>query len=389
MEHTPIKKLVIAVQSPFLQRDVERYDVNAFQKLGVEIEVWDCTQFFFPAVATFFENTTKATFPELKVVNSEAEALKRIKELPRDTVVWLSMYYDIKVGRLIRAIHLAGGRVGMENLGAVPPLIQGHRLSYKIRRILLEPSLLIAHLFNYLPKSALKMKPIDYFIYGGEKAHFSHLPMDARTKKVSAHSFDYNRFLKLKESGASLKSKKFAVYLDEYIPFHPDQLLGVYRCPVTPESYHKKINTFFDLVEKTEGIEIKIAAHPKSKYHTMSTAFGSREIIKGQTDQLIQNSEFVMGHTSTSLGMAFMFRRPIIILQLNEFRGSTYGKWVESMASSVGAGPFYVEDAESLHWRAALKINDKAFENYIKNYVKEPGVPDLPLSRLIFENVLK
>ncbi len=131
------------------------------------------------------------------------------------------------------------------------------------------------------------------------------------------------------------------------------------------------------------GFPIKIAVHPKAKYDPAQKVFKSRELIRGQTDRLIQTAEFVLGHTSTSLGMAFMFQKPILILHFEEFKNTTFGGWIESMAKATGQNAFYVENLESIEWKKSLHLNQKAYADYMKSFVKEPHVPDLRLSELI------
>src|SRR5207237_702381 len=83
------KRLIIAVQSPFLELDFERYGIADYLSKNVEIEVWDCTTFFFPRVATYFEDRLEQ-FPYLKVLKTENSINQNIEFLDKNTVVWIS-----------------------------------------------------------------------------------------------------------------------------------------------------------------------------------------------------------------------------------------------------------------------------------------------------------
>ena len=90
------------------------------------------------------------------------------------------------------------------------------------------------------------------------------------------HAFDYDNYLKNK----SCKTKtSHIVFIDEDIISHSDYIqLGI-KAPISCDAYFPKMLMFFDDVEKISGLEVIIAAHPRSSYKDSIKPFGNRQVI--------------------------------------------------------------------------------------------------------------
>ncbi len=133
---------------------------------------------------------------------------------------------------------------------------------------------------------------------------------------VPIHHCDYDDLLLGREIEPRLVSGRYAVYLDEFMPFHPDlSILGIRR-RIDPERYYSTLNAFFSRLERRHGVEIVIAAHPKSSYP--ANPFGGRKIFRGAARPLVRDCEFALTTFSNSLGYAVLANRPLIFFSSHD-----------------------------------------------------------------------
>lgn len=124
---------------------------------------------------------------------------------------------------------------------------------------------------------------------------------------------DYEQYICEKNSPI-IKDYRYAVFIDVYYPLHPD-LFFYYGVNVDNEDvdvYRRTMCSLFDMVEKQFNVKVVIAAHPKSKY--IGGEFGNRNIIKGQTCNLIKYSDLVITHESNSLSYISLANKPFAIV---------------------------------------------------------------------------
>jgi hypothetical protein len=154
---------------------------------------------------------------------------------------------------------------------------------------------------------------------------------------------------------------KYAVFLDQYLPHHTDfELVGL--PVVNPKRYYQSINRFFGLLEKTHGIKVVVAAHPKAIYD--SETFEQREIYKLLTAELVKNSEFVVMHTSTALSYAVLNFKPIIFVYTDEMMtvyASTIIRQLKSLSAYLGAA---ICDVDQVNDGSQIVIQSPSRERY-------------------------
>jgi hypothetical protein len=220
-------------------------------------------------------------------------------------------------------------------------------------------------------------------LLGGEKSLENKIyPIDNHTKLLWAHSFDYDRYIQIKNQIA-LPDTSSCVFLDEYLPFHPDlQDIGI-GSPVSSDEYYPKICKFFDYIEHEFHVRIIIAAHPKSNYEATSDFFQGRTVIKGDTARLVKDSSIVIAHMSTSINFAILFNKPILFATMDKLQKLKTGKYIpglyiDKMASELMTEPVNIDHLNGLHQVKLLHINNEAYNTYKINYIKKDGTPELP-----------
>ena len=168
--------------------------------------------------------------------------------------------------------------------------------------------------------------------------------------------------------------KKYCVYVDESIIYSPDR--GLYEpdkknsASSDFERFKKNICNVFDLVERKFGTEVIIASSGKYKYQD-EKLYGGRLMIYGKTNELIQNSEFALGHTSSGLYQAIISRKPVLLFSdpsFSEYKTNS----ISSLAKFLKVSEISTENISEKD--LSLNFEDshiKHFENLETQYFKE------------------
>ena len=127
---------------------------------------------------------------------------------------------------------------------------------------------------------------------------------------------DYEDFIKIKDSKERIQNEDYIVFLDTYIPLHPDLLTFNALKYVKPENYQAALRAFFDKIEQKFNAEVIIAAHPKAVYD--NNEFGNRQIIKYKTNLLVKDAKLVVTHMSSSTSFALLFNKPVVFITTTE-----------------------------------------------------------------------
>ena len=216
--------------------------------------------------------------------------------------------------------------------------------------------------------------PVDFFL-GGGKASFSGsspYPTGPSTRYLNGHAPDYDVYIELMKKG-QMKSQvhKIAVFLDSDDFHHPDLVRMGGSAPLWEGMYYARLRRFFDIVEAIFGVHVIIAAHPLST-STDTSRFGSREIIKGMTGDLVRASAFVIAHASTAINMAVLFWKPIIFITDMDYVDFYVGPLIESMAGALRKKPIYIDDPAiyKANLNTALHVDPIAYHRYIDEYIR-------------------
>lgn len=239
-----------------------------------------------------------------------------------------------------------------------------------------------------LPHCINKLKAPTFILAGGRKL-VKRLPnSDRKTKIIWGHVPDYDLYLEnlnlLHES-----PRNYAVFLDDYLLFHPDQFVeSNFHCPINADKYYKTLNRFFDHFEKTFNMSIIIAAHPSSQYHLKPNLFCKRKIVKGKTIELVAGSECVLAHYSTAIDFAILYKKPIVFLTSNEIDNvNQYNRFIYTFAKYFGKKPINVDDRK-YDLSKELRIDGESYFNYFSEYIKVPGTPEKHFWNIVTDHIL-
>lgn len=145
--------------------------------------------------------------------------------------------------------------------------------------------------------------------------------------------------------------RRYALYLDNALTHHPDfSSAGLPH--IGENAFLRPVNALFDAIEKDLGLEVIVAAHPKSRYG--GHEFNGRAIIRDNTASLARGADLLLNTYSLSGLHALIFRKPVM---------------------------FFVSDA-FIEWSRRLPPPLSALPSIIRRMADSLGAPVLHLDRL-------
>jgi len=369
-------KVIFFVEYPFGERDYRRFGIETLQENGFEVEVWDFTPVLFPATHRSAQIPDPIAYAGYREFLTAREALNAISRLDASTFIVCYVSYQVTSLSIFRAISKAGLRYALMNTNALPPISRK-----ALGRGLLRPSkvsarILLNALLHRLPPGAWGVKPASVVVAGGERSIQGHQPVSQRTKFVWAHAFDYDNYLCEKQR-LEQPDPQLGVFLDEYLPFHPDFVhMGIAAASPATE-YYQRLRELFDLLEEAHQVRIVIAAHPRSNYEEQSEFFGGRAVIKGKTTELLHKAGFAIAHASTAINLAVLFNKPVLFVTTDRIQESAFtGHHITAMSTWLGKSPVNLDQPLKIDWRKELTIDENAYARYRESYIKRSNSPE-------------
>lgn len=390
-----IKKIVFLTESKFNKRDFNRFGVNILKRKGFDIEVWDVSKIFNRRVAKIYSPPDFFSFSGLKAFEWEKELNKAILNLDKRDLIVLFDIYGTRDLRFHKVISKSRANYAVF-MGEAMPYFRELKFVQRFRAYFLKVLKLgffnsIRLLNNRFKSFKIKdIKPAKFVFAGGRKSLRKNHLVSGETKIIWAHSLDYDLYLKDKKN--KMKERNIAVFLDEYMPFHPINITWGYKNGiVNPNEYFSNLNKFFDKVEKETGLKVVIAAHPRSDYEKHNNFFGKRKWYRGKTMELVKNSKLVIAHSSTSLSYACIFKKPIVIITDSILdRSPPECTYIEAKAIEFGKRKIFVNDLKNLRkidWKQEMKINEQRYKDYMENYIKLSGSPEKSFWEIVAEEI--
>ena len=206
-------------------------------------------------------------------------------------------------------------------------------------------------------------------------------------KKVNGHSLDYEIFMKVsdeKYSNEFLKSKRYAVYIDENLTNHPDNLEVGFPNPATSAKFYPRLKKFFKIIKNRFKLNIICATYPSG-----NNEFGkyiSSKSFSNLTPQLIKNCDLVLAHGSTAISFAILWKKPIIFITSSEIEKSWYNGWIEAPSKYLKSPLINIDDFKEEMLQK--KINNKCYQDYKNNFIKTFKSEKVSLWKILY-NVIK
>lgn len=356
-------KLTFIVLTPFTQRDYDRFGIEILENNGFEVDVLDLTHLF------HLQNGEGSDSPKIVRVDSYRDFESYIKDNQYD-VIYIKVYGEssklLKINMLLSKYRV---QTMLFNTNILPIAINKQSLLYKIRYILSSFSFgdIFGRIYYLLNKH--KIKNNDFVLIGGTEGEYCS-GTDEQTRYIYGHTLDYDIYRSQRDL-PSLISHKYVVFLDENLPYHPDEKLSgseKYLERIAP-AYYQKLNYFFDFIELEYDLKVVVAAHPSAEYERIGNPFDGRECIKGKTNQLIQHAEFCLGHFSTSINFAILHQKPVLFITLQEI-DYLFGDFITKFSEILGNKKLFIDDIDSLG-KITSSIDYQCYEEYVNKYIKD------------------
>jgi hypothetical protein len=382
-----MKKILILIQSPFLKRDYDRFGIDVLKK-NFDIKVLDFSSWIRPGMYRNFKD---------KIFYSEE--YNKIKN--RDIFLGISLDPDplLIFDFLDRRPETAWIRDKLKNkkntfvhfnINLVPINTRFKRKITKLLYMIKSPKSLFLYIRDFIEFKFYKYKYLfipDIIVTGG----MGMVPNKQKNIKkiINAHCLDYDIYLKIKDKPID-RSTKYAVFIDQALTSHPDYIIKNIKPSVTEKSYFPQLNNFFKILKKETNLDIKFATHPMSQDEKLPLLLKDINFHKSNTAELIKNSSLVLGHNSTALSFAVLFKKPIINLTSEELKKSWLGPEIETSCKSSGGKMIYMDKNinKQINLDELLKIDEAKYKKFKDNYLKVPHTPDIPLWEIVSNNLI-
>lgn len=375
-----MKKINIAflIDRPFELRDYQRYGVNPLSKFFC-VYVLDCSSLINKFASRHEQKENKKSFNY-----DECVTIKKFNEvskfLEKNTITFYIDLLSIGISctRIRRIMKLNDASRIKLFLGELPELKSSRSFFIRLKIAFLKgrfiTRLLKYILFKFFTK---KFEPkIDIPIFSGSICK-SRYKKEIYNNFVWAHALDYQVYLNVQKSKYIFKNKKkYAVFLDQNAPYHPDYKFHNNKPPVSENVYYRSLNDFFDFFEKKTNIEVIIASHPRNLFIN-KTIWRNRRLISGKTPFLVKESSLVFAHYSTAISFGVLFKKPIIQLITSEYLESYRNDKFLAFCKSLNIMQINVNkyDEKKLNSKSLESIDLVAYRNYVESFLKSKHSP--------------
>lgn len=379
------------MEAPFNKRDYERYGIALLISNGFDVEVWDFTGFLTNSKYREITVPDPIQWDGHIVFKDKKSALRAIRNMPAPVYVISMLHYNFNTLGIYRLLSRRSIFYCLQTFALpISENTAGQRFIQKLKRFNFER--VWRHLFQAFPLCFFGVRPANLNLAMANKYLKDGLPIGKGTEVLWCHSFDYDIYKK-QQALPIPSGKRIGVFLDEYLPFHPDFARIGWEPPVTARKYYESLCNFFSYIESSLNLDIVIAAHPRSHYNEKDNFFKGRKVIRGRTAELVRQSEFVILHHSIAINFAVLFRKPLIFIYTDEIAHSLKkGRFEDPsilwLASFFGKKAYNIDSFENIDFSREFLVDKLAYRRYKDFYIKNSISEDLPLWQ-IFANRIK
>ena len=366
------QRIVYLLSSPFCKRDYQRFGMAYFERSGYSVEIWDLTRFVDPDRARRMI-PDPLTHVRLCHFSSFEEVLQALRVLPANAFVINIINYGPSSYRLYKTLWKRKCRYAVLKATDIPDEFPHIKWFLKLKKI--NWTSLKWNLWG----KRKRQYDGEIILAGGEKFISS---KELRCAEIIwIHALDYDMYLTESLRRTELNCKPKIVWLDSYLPFHPDFDEST-RLARDPANYYATLCKFFDLLELNLGIEVVVAENPRAIREQHEPFWQGRQIISGQVASLICEAALVMTHGSTAIHLAVLFNKPILFVTFDQIeRLRKIGKMGDnknSLVQKLEKKTANIDHLEEVDWKKLMEVDQVVYQRYIENYIKKAGTPMQP-----------
>ncbi|MFC1822594.1 hypothetical protein ACFL9T_07790 [Thermodesulfobacteriota bacterium] len=377
------RKIIYLIQVPFNKRDYKRFGLEIFMAEGFEVYVWDFTPFLNPNENHHVIPPDPIHYSKLYYFKNKMDAINSISRIDSNTFIINLISYNICTYGIFKAISKRN----------IPYIINMGNTTFNvpnklIRRIFnIKPRKLFDYIFAKIPCHLLNIKPATLVCAGGEKSLTKSALINANSEVLFIHTMDYDIFLGEKKDDQA--RERHIVFLDQYVPFHPRVIALKVTPPTKPEEYYPALCKFFSHLERKFGLEVIIAAHPRSNYEKKADLFGKRQIVRGKTSELVRDAKLVLLHYSTTINFAVLYRNPMIFITIDTFehKKDKRGHRIAKLAGYFKKVPVNVSKEINVDYEKELLIHEERYSKYKNDFIKMNGTENMPFWQVVCDRI--
>lgn len=299
---------------PLTEKIYNDFYMKEIAEIGIKVEYWDLSTLFFKET---FGQEDSSYLTQTKKIKSYKELSNILsKESIEKTLFFSIMSFEGRVAKLFRMLTYYNCTLAVYGRNIFPLASSNNSQSnlQKLRKIN------YARLLNYFQnkyagwlKLTGKIKKYDILFLGGTMGwtgigNIKKSELDGAIV-VKVNSDDYDNALQLREV-KPVRDGNYILFLDEYLPLHPDaKLFNIQN--ITPEEYYPELCRYFERVEEYYKMPVVIAAHPKALDYKVTDYFMGRDIYYGQSAVLSKFAFFVLAHDTTSINYPIAFGKKL------------------------------------------------------------------------------
>ena len=357
-----MKRIIIIDHEPLSIRRKAIFHIDDLIRYGFDAEHWDMSQYFHPGM--IIPDTLDTSYSrQLKDLQEFEDQLRQV-DIPKTLFIvetfdqWsnrkffrmLSRYQCYTIKLELYSTATLNGLPILQMIRTTPPVRLAKGILHRFQS------------FSYtLYKHIHSIHNYQYYIRSGCK----------QAADLYINHPDWEQYITAREHPC-VPNRKYAVFLDEYFPLHPDLKYLLKLAPTAAQTYYSRLNHFFTQVEQDYDLQVIIAAHPKSNYP--SGTFGDRSIQKYQTVNLVRDAELVLMHSSASFAFALMFDKPIILFTTDSYTRSKPQYQHLLRLSRFAQLPIIDIDRQGIAKWESHHIPTATRQQYIYDYLTSPDI---------------
>ena len=157
----------------------------------------------------------------------------------------------------------------------------------------------------------LEILNADKVVIGG---YYEYKKLRNKEKAIFAHNFDYDNFLEISRNLNSYNlCGKNLLFLDEDFPCHTDYFRSGFSSEIDEIGYFKEMSECLLKLGKIFNLNPIIKLHPRANIARSSKLYDV-EIAYEETAKIVSSSDLIVAHCSTSIQLAVLFYKPIILI---------------------------------------------------------------------------
>lgn len=371
-------KIIILIPIPLTKTIYDNFFADYLKSNGFEVVFWDFSGMFDIGASQKHEFICEGTIK----VKDKRHFNELLKKYAHDsaTPVISTFSYCYQFLFIYRTLNKYNIRLHFMARGASPSF-QLLQSKMKRRMILLSKVLnpvkclnMIGSVVAIYYKKLGYTKKVDVIFQAGSEALATlglgyHIDAAFARQIIGINYFDYDKYIKaLSQSVPLLKDADYVVFLDDYLPSHPDfDLISLKK--VNEETYYAELNNWFDYVEDFLKVRVVIAAHPKAVYN--DNPFNGREILFDKTVELVKDCQMVLAHGSSSISYAVCFRKKIILMSSDEMKTLNLGylhNGVLGFSKYLGLNWINISNTIDTDLNNIV-VNEEKYKDYLYSYL--------------------